>query len=394
MSVFRRQIKYRLNDGRVVSRREKTFSVRFQIGGETFRRSGFIDRKSAEHFELTTRLNREKTSVGRDDQYARHRSRLLIEQPPDPAAGRKAEPGLIDEFISHLRTLELARMYAYNCERRMIRLAEEAGWLTLGDLSAESFESWRGAARKWRGKSLKPKTINQFLETANRFCAWAIMKGLLADNPLRLVPKARALDNPRYRRAATEEELQRLFAAADPDRLLFYRFVLYTPLRRDALEHLTWDHLRLDDPAPWVDLSPEISKSRRREKSAIEETVAADLRKLRETLRPESTDRVFPRVPTVDQLRADLVKAGVPFSDASGLRRLDLHAFRKTLVMMMKRSNVPLEQARRQLHHKDIRTTQKSYDDDQVDAPLSEAIGQLPKLGQKTSAETGAVSAQ
>jgi integrase len=140
------------------------------------------------------------------------------------------------------------------------------------------------------------------------------------------------------------------------------------------LQELRWDDLHLNDSPAWGTLRPEINKTRVAERFPIREEVAAELRNVK-----GKTGRVFKEVPTADDLRADWLKAGVAFSDASGNRRLDLHSFRRTAIELLRQQGVPLREAREILHHKDERTTARYYGE-RPDPVTIAAVEKLPDL--------------
>ena len=368
MSVYRR--KYKLRAGAKVAQ-SKFYTIELRRADGSVERipTKFTDKRAAQAREMEIRKQRERGEVGLADPFKAEKARPMTE--------------IVDEFCGHLLgTLRRDDEYAYIAKQRLLKVAALAGWLVLGDVSISSFERARkalGAEKDKRTKKLrKPQTINQYLDITRELLKWCVGTKLAA-NPLAGVAKATAVPNPHYRRAATVEELTALMAKATPERRRFYTFVLYTPLRRDTLAQLRWSDLHLSDPNPWVEIRGETSKSRRREKSALRKFVAASL--LATKGDAKAHDPLFVRMPTIDDLRADLRAANVAFDDGKGNRRLDLHAFRKTLIRLMKRSGVSLEEASRALHHKSLATTKKYYDEDEIDPPMSDAVERLPEIG-------------
>jgi integrase len=367
MSIYRRTFKR--PDGK--TRKSKRFTAEFRHRGQLYRRGGFHDRATAEHWVRTEQLRLSRGEVG------------MVK----PMLAARVLP-LIDQYASHLETLKRDDMYVYNTRQRLKKLANEAAWATLTDVTAASFEAWRAGRPTFRNRRIGGKTLNQYLDHAVEFCAWLVKpKALLAVNPLAGVTKQTAPTNHRYRRAATIDELNLLLATCDQSRRVQYLFRLYVPIRRDAVANLRWEDLHLDDERPWGEVGAWHNKTRVVDKFAIRLDLAQLLRRLKSNA--DATDRVFGELLTVDDLRADLDRAGVAFSDKAGNRRLDFHSFRRTFIKLAKAAGVPLEDAQRALHHRCIATTRKWYDDDQVEQPLTDAVERLPDLTPIRIARTG-----
>jgi integrase len=84
---------------------------------------------------------------------------------------------------------------------------------------------------------------------------------------------------------------------------------------------------------------------------------------------------VFDCLPTMDEFKADLKAAEIPFEDTRG-RRADFHALRHILSTNLARLGVPVRVAMELMRHSDMRLTTKTYTDTAA-LPLVEAIGQL-----------------
>jgi integrase len=296
----------------------------------------------------------------------------------------------IAAFISQQRSvLHLDPMYCYTTEKRLRRVCEETGWSVMADVSAESFDAWRHKASKvWarrKGvtakKGAKPKTLNQYLDVWREFMDWCVRSNRATGNPIAGLEKARVIDNKRFRRSATLAELQSLLACCDANRKAFYQFLIYTPLRMGTMKQLRWGDLHLDaKPTPYLLIRPETFKGRVEEKSPLRPEVVETLRPLRQGVKDDAP--LFPSLPTIDDLKADLLAAGVPFCDEQGVRRLDFHAFRRTAIFLLKANDVPLEQASKILHHKCVSTTARYYNDDAPDAALTAAVAKMPRIGE------------
>lgn len=384
MSVYRR--KYKTKGGE--SRQSRYFTIEVTRPDGTLHReyTKLTDRKSAVTREAQIRVGVERGTVGLVDPFKEHRSKALFSA-PDPENPERKVLGLFEQYEDYLvQTMKRDEFYAYVIKVRLQRAASGAAWLVLSDVTVAGFQAWLkvAAVTKHKGRLPKAKTLNQYADAVRGFVGWCRQGGLCPDNPFAGFPKATVVDNNRYRRAGTPEEVEKLLAAASPYNARFYRFVLYAHIRQDTIKHLRWHHLHLAKSPAWGETPGEFTKSRKAEKFAVRASLAVELRAWKKQTGAGEEDLVFPAVPDIDQFRADLAKAGVPFADAKGLRRLDLHALgRKTAVRMYKRAGVSLEEASRALHHKDLKTTKKHYDDDEADQRLSDAVEKLPDFGSK-----------
>src|SRR4051812_42836989 len=103
--------------------------------------------------------------------------------------------------------------------------------------------------------------------------------------------------------------------------------------------------LHLDATPPYGITPAELNKSRPDEKFPVRFDLAQQLRKARSTSKAKLDDLVFPDFPSIDDLREDLERAGVPFDHGRNNRRLDLHAFRKTVVRWCKSAGISTDTA-------------------------------------------------
>jgi integrase len=360
MAVYRK--KYRdKKTGKV--RLAGRFTAEFWHHGQLFRRGGFIDRESATHWQTAEQNKLIRGETG----YVK------------PMLTADVRP-LISEFADTLRSKGRDEEYAYIAERRLNTLADECGWLTLGNITLRGIELWQKTPRKFHGKTVGPRAKNQHVQVATQFCNWLVKpKGVMQSNPLLDVELQAAKLNSGYRRAGTIEEFDSLLASCASERCLYYTFRLYCPLRGRTIAQLTWRMMRLEDERPWIALPAAMNKSRADERSPLPQFLAQQMRRARG--KAKADDLVFPDAPTLDDFRADLIAAGIAFDDGKGSRRLDYHAFRKTLVRWCKRAGVPMDDASQLLHHRDSRTTRKHYDEDAIDPELSGAVERLPIVG-------------
>lgn len=363
MSVYRR--KYKLN-GKIHQSQNYTVEFRTPAGLLIRKTTKCTSRRAAEAIETTMRHEHELGYAGIVDSAEAKRDIHLV----------------IDEFIGHLLTgLRRNADYCRIAKSRLTLLAKETGWRRLADVTLATFESWRRsqATVKRLGRKPKPKTINQFLDISRRFMDWAVRQHKVKHNPLKDAEKASTTDNPHYRRAATTDEFAKLLKAVRGDRLYFYRWAIFVPLRRGSHEQLTWGDVHESAAKPWVAIRAETIKDRKYIPLPLRADVAEMMRAWRHGIKPKASDRVFSHVPTAREIETDLKSAGVAFKDEKGERRLDLHAFRKTAVLWMKTAGVSLEDAAAILQHKDIRTTKRYYDEE-PDPMALDVVEKMPAM--------------
>lgn len=345
MSVRRRQ--YRNADGQWVKAKSR-WTISFMYKGRVYSKGGFLTKEAAEVDE-------------RDWRNMLARGEVRIE---GKGKATTAIEALIVQYTKYLTTLQRDDKYVYVTGKRLRRMARMAGWRKLRDITEHGFEVWRGVAAKQKvlGRLPTAKTLNQYQDTLFAFLKWCVrpMK-LLPMNPLAGTPQVVEIDNEGYRRAGTVEEFDKLIRAVDGERGRFYLFAIYAPLlRRDALEHLVWGDVHEQDPQPYVMVRGETNKNRKNVRVPLRREIAGMLSQHRNNDKPKPTDRVFV-VPTIDEMKADYAKAGIQFELAKNKGRLDLHAFRKTVLKWMELAGVSLREASQTIGHRQQSTTEKHY---------------------------------
>ena len=155
--VFRRKRKH---GGRTVS--SKTFYAR--IDGKVVNLQA-TDKQVAEQKAATLRRDREREGVG-----------LIAPKPMRLAASRRLLE-LVEDYIKDRTTLGRSEGHISHLEGRLGRLVRECGWSVVGDITADSFQAWRGKQRA------SPKTLNEYLSAAGAFCHRPMKMGNSATKP-------------------------------------------------------------------------------------------------------------------------------------------------------------------------------------------------------------------
>jgi len=283
-------------------------------------------------------------------------------QPHQYAASRLIAQ-MLDDWKASLVTRERTPKHVRHVVGRAQRLFDGCGFVTWSDITADAVERHLNELRcgnpaaieRHLGASppnvvnrqrpgllrdgISAKTSNHMLASARQFTTWVVKRGLATDEPLRVLEPLNArLDKRRIRRALTEEELCALLRAAHegpddagvsgPLRAVLYTVACETGLRANELKSLRVAHLDLGEPRPSLTLQAADSKHRREDVLPLRLGTARALRELvegRGALEP-----VF-RLPhgwrPARMLRADLVRAAIPYTDESD-RVFDFHALR------------------------------------------------------------------
>jgi integrase len=140
----------------------------------------------------------------------------------------------VKAYCSDLRARRKDEDYVTTVEKRLTKLINECQWQSIGDVTAESFQTWR------EKQKLAPKTLNDYLGAASALFAWLIRNEVTSRNPLRCVGRVEVRGKERLkRRAFTPEEFASVIAVAGEYRLALLT-AYYTGLRRGELGQLQW----------------------------------------------------------------------------------------------------------------------------------------------------------
>jgi integrase len=265
----------------------------------------------------------------------------------------------------------------------------------------------------WRVKRLAakatPMMVNGDISVLQAMLRWATDNGMIKENPiagLKRVPIPKDLVR-RKRRALSEEEIVRLYAAAEEDdraieahyraektieggtkgrewnrqprvqrvpQAVLWRAFIETGARHGELVHTTWQDL--DVPNRTLTLRAETTKTAKERVIPLREDLVQRLWDLRRAhlrvrrRRPIKSDHIFLSPEGLDWnltsksalriLRRVLERAGIPHRTERG-EIVDVHSLRHTCASRLARSGVGLLQAQRILGHADVRMTAQVY---------------------------------
>jgi integrase len=275
------------------------------------------------------------------------------------------------DYLGNLSTLGRDDDYIKKLGYRINILIRECGWKNPAAITGDSFEKWR------RKQEKAPKTLNEYLDSANAMFNWMTGKCRIAQNPLVTVEKVQ-FEPVRIRRAFEDDELERLLKVAGESRI-GYLAAVHTRLRRAELKAVLWENIDLDGNVPALRLEGKFTKNKKYVHIPLHPEIAAELRALKPAdAKPSDPVFIGKMVPPMCKMKADLKKAGVEFLKNG--RRADFHSLRHTLGTNLARRNVAPRVAMEIMRHSDIRLTMNHYTD-RSQLPVAEAIATLPTFG-------------
>lgn len=333
------------------------FKPRRQVDGKV---------QAGEFYHLRYRLPgeqryREISLQVRDRAVAEEKRRAFVHEQEAEAAGIVEPKALRDgaqkrmadhlrDFVGDLEARGKDDMYVYNIGKRIGRLLTDCSWEYPKHVTPDSFLAWRVA-----NMSKAPKTLNDYLSSVSELLKWMERQGKLKAVPLRCVGKVEARGKERrVRRELTVEEMCRLVEVAG-SRTLAYLLAAHTGLRRAELESLQWGDVVLDTPRPFLRVRASTTKNH---KGAIL-YLHGDLVTMLQGIQKQSGP-VLERCPSIEELKADLTAARIPYTDGEG-RVADFHALRHTLGTNLANAGVPRRVAMDIMRHSDSRMTDGRY---------------------------------
>ena len=260
------------------------------------------------------------------------------------------------DFVADLTTLGRSAIYRRMVKARIAKLCAECGWKHPGEVTPDSFVTWRSRQAK-----LGPKTLNEYLNGANAFLNWMERHGRIAANPLKRVPPTDTRGRQEKRRAFSDDEFNQLLAVAGPHRLL-YLTAAYTGLRSNELRQLVWGDLKLDHERPHIVVRAGTTKNRREALLPIHPELLPELRAAK-TPNIGDDHPVFTRCNNPDRLiRLHMTAANIARIDALG-RKIVFHSLRHTFATKLAVAGVPQRLAQELMRHSDPRLTANIYTD-------------------------------
>lgn len=252
---------------------------------------------------------------------------MAVAKPLANAAQRSVLDHLQD-FLADLSAKGRDAEYVSIIGQRVRRLVTECGWKAPKDITAESFIGWRS-----KNREKAAKTLNEYLNAGGLLLNWMVRLGKLMANPLAVVDPVKTQGQEvRKRRSFTVDELKRWLAVAGSRRPA-YLAAAYTGLRRAELAALVVADVHLEGSPPFLAVRASTSKNSRSARIELHPELVRVFRDIIPNGAPGG-QRVFARLPEVEELRADEGAAGIEFIDALGCRA-DFHSFRRTFTTLL-----------------------------------------------------------
>jgi integrase len=313
-----------------------------------------------------------------DELVARQRLRAIIIRrqriaeglaAPEPMRAAQHAPiaDLVGEYAVDLIAQSAAPAHVKDTSRRILRIAREARWNRLADVTAAGFTAWRGRV----AGDLSAKTLREYHVSLSAFFNWLIETERFDRNPVARVKKTNTRGRETLtRRAFTPDEARRLLAVSGYHRIP-YLVLLYTGLRYQEAKGLRWCDLVKEGGQAWFEIAASETKGRKRARIPLRPELLAEIESLRDKRAEWNPARrifkgLFPAqksTPTKpNALRRDMAAAGIPVADARG-HVIDYHSFRKTWNTWAATAGVPQRAAQAILRHSTPDLTAGPYTD-------------------------------
>lgn len=317
------------------------------------------------------------------------RANAVVE--PPAAAAPTASPAGVDSVRDSLSAWECERKAlgargrnAKKQAKRLRTLAEERGWISLGQIDRKAIiDALSDTAKKINprsGKSTDPKTINTLLSQVSTFFEWCVSTGRANVNPAATIPRPKrgtkkGTGSQRGARALRKDEPGHLVrSAAEAEdrhepRSLAYRVGLATGGRKDqiTLEYgkddsnaIRWKHVDFEPSAEAITYDD--TKNGACWRIPIRDAaLIEDLRRWRKTCEVAGPDDfVFPFKVHDRDFGDDLKAAGIAKTDHRG-RPASFNSLRKTFCTALVRAKVHPAIARQLMQHKTLEMTLMVY---------------------------------
>lgn len=279
----------------------------------------------------------------------------------------------VEDYLADCLSRGDGEAYVKVKQSQLTAMLGGVGAKRLADLTVDTVSNYLAGLRS-QGKS--PRTRNQHRATVIAWLNWCVSRARLDHHRLDTIPRLNEdLDRKRKRRAATDEEIEKLLDAMPPHRRLVLLAAVFTGLRRGELNQIERRDLNLDQRM--LTVRAEVGKTKKPSVIPLHSELCQALRDSVGAMRP--TERVFKPVPMMKTFRRDLERAGIDFKDENG-RQLDFHALRGTFATRLLRSGIHPSVARRYTRHASVKTLEKHYDMLGLDDAMRD-IDKLPGIG-------------
>jgi integrase len=295
---------------------------------------------------------------------------------------------LFDIYLEHLQASGTTEKHRKEVKRCLKAVRVDCGFQFLRDICQPPIKEF---INKKKTLGLSDRTVNVYVDKLRYFCKWALINGLLTNNPFegfkRLDEKTNRV---REARSLTPEEVEKLLEATckrplqerldagyakikattinklrlkGQERKLAYALMLYTGLRVNETRQLIWSDIDLQQR--FVRVRPTTTKNSKSATLPLHGYLVELLKEWKDR-HPEAKqqDKIVD-IPASNSslLRVfdrDLVYAGIEKTDDSG-RVLHLHALRHSFASLLAREGVHPHVLQSLARHSRVETTMSFY---------------------------------
>ena len=246
-------------------------------------------------------------------------------------------------------------VHARQKEARLNWWIDRLGLKTLTDVDGAILPKADIALRELMEMGRAGKTLQNYREALGAFCAWAVQRGYIEDNPLKnssgfdITPRRR-------RRALMVSEIDRLLKAAPGGRRLLYETAIVTGLRAGELRALKVLHL--DTVRKGLALEADFTKNRQ---PGFQPLPVSLLQRLTAHCEGKAADVLLFHVPShpARELREDLLAAGIPLTTPEG--KIDFHSLRNTFATLVFEAGATVKEGMSLVRHASPNLTLNTY---------------------------------
>jgi integrase len=261
----------------------------------------------------------------------------------------------------------------------IITLCGEASIETLPALKRDTVEKW--IADNLQTKERSARTINSYIVSIKSFTRYLSEVEIIPQNPLTAIKKLnQEIDRRLVRRALTENEIERLLAAAkqrSAEHHLIYRLFLGTGLWSTELSLLAPSQVNFAKCRLTIEAAK--TKNKKPDILPLRPNLTADLKEWIDTKGTKPTERIFHfNVYSIVKVFYRVLKAAGIERKSSDGRSIDVHSLRKTFGTRLATAGVPLTTVQRLMRHSTPDLTAKLYIDVEP-LKMAEALEKLPE---------------
>lgn len=160
----------------------------------------------------------------------------------------------LEQHLERAKTRVRPKSYEIACRTVANQLMPDFGNILVSELTAGMLRDWVFA----RSKTIKRKTIANFMSPLKLALDDAVMDGLIAVNPARLINLDKIITKEARKSdfkvdPFTEEEIRLVLESMEGQVRNLYQFAFYTGLRTSELIGLTWDKVDFDKREVLID---------------------------------------------------------------------------------------------------------------------------------------------